>query len=375
MSDYSQSIDFSAKDALATGDANKVAKGVDIDTELALISTAITSKFDSNDLASTAQAEGLSLNTVLITPSTLNDVLVENGGMLGDIQALADPAADQLLGWDDSVNAVVGWVAGTGLGLTATPSIELDHLGFEDLVDPDADRIAYWDDSAGKFDWLIPGLALTITDLTIDLDHLGFEDLVDPDADRIAYWDDSAGKFDWLVPGNGLEINLLNLQITDVAATTTNPMIFSSGAPDIDLEALTTIAGNALSATDTFLVDAGGTPKGIEYQDMGLVTQTAQGSQTVAAGDMNTIMEFNAAATLSIDTNANVPIPRGTAIIIVVDNASAVVTVDALAGVTLNSIFHPGGLANGQDTVNAGGTAVLLKTEPNEWYLSGDIST
>ena len=33
MADYAQSIDFSAKDALAPGNANKVAKGADIDTE------------------------------------------------------------------------------------------------------------------------------------------------------------------------------------------------------------------------------------------------------------------------------------------------------------------------------------------------------
>lgn len=44
MSDYTQSIDFSAKDALTTGDPNKVTKGVDVDTELGLISTAIATK-------------------------------------------------------------------------------------------------------------------------------------------------------------------------------------------------------------------------------------------------------------------------------------------------------------------------------------------
>ena len=44
MTDYSQSVDFSAKDALTTGDPDKLVKGSDIDTELALISTAIASK-------------------------------------------------------------------------------------------------------------------------------------------------------------------------------------------------------------------------------------------------------------------------------------------------------------------------------------------
>lgn len=46
MADYTQSTDFSAKDALATGDPAKVIYGADIDAELALVSSAIASKVD-----------------------------------------------------------------------------------------------------------------------------------------------------------------------------------------------------------------------------------------------------------------------------------------------------------------------------------------
>lgn len=46
MSDYTQSTDFSAKDALASGDPNKQVLGADVDAELSLISTAIASKLD-----------------------------------------------------------------------------------------------------------------------------------------------------------------------------------------------------------------------------------------------------------------------------------------------------------------------------------------
>lgn len=51
MSDYNQSIDFSAKDALATGNPSKKILGADIDTELNLISTAIATKLDSTGSA------------------------------------------------------------------------------------------------------------------------------------------------------------------------------------------------------------------------------------------------------------------------------------------------------------------------------------
>lgn len=44
MSDYTVTTDFSAKDALATGDANKLISGVPLDTEFANIATAIATK-------------------------------------------------------------------------------------------------------------------------------------------------------------------------------------------------------------------------------------------------------------------------------------------------------------------------------------------
>jgi hypothetical protein len=46
LSNYTQSTDFSAKDALASGDPNKKTLGAEVDGELALIATAITSKQD-----------------------------------------------------------------------------------------------------------------------------------------------------------------------------------------------------------------------------------------------------------------------------------------------------------------------------------------
>lgn len=50
MSDYTQITDFSAKDALASGDPEKVATGADMDAEFAAIATAIASKADDNEV-------------------------------------------------------------------------------------------------------------------------------------------------------------------------------------------------------------------------------------------------------------------------------------------------------------------------------------
>ena len=53
MSNYSKTTDFAAKDALATGNANKIVKGTEIDDEFEALQTAVNSKADKNNAALT----------------------------------------------------------------------------------------------------------------------------------------------------------------------------------------------------------------------------------------------------------------------------------------------------------------------------------
>ena len=53
MSNYSKTTDFAAKDALTTGNANKIVKGTEIDDEFDAIQTAVNSKADTNNSALT----------------------------------------------------------------------------------------------------------------------------------------------------------------------------------------------------------------------------------------------------------------------------------------------------------------------------------
>jgi hypothetical protein len=48
MSNYTKTVNFAAKDALTTGDANKIVKGTEIDTEFNNIATAVATKYDSS---------------------------------------------------------------------------------------------------------------------------------------------------------------------------------------------------------------------------------------------------------------------------------------------------------------------------------------
>ena len=48
MSNYTKTVNFATKDGLTTGDANKVVKGTEIDTEFNNIATAVATKYDSS---------------------------------------------------------------------------------------------------------------------------------------------------------------------------------------------------------------------------------------------------------------------------------------------------------------------------------------
>ncbi|KKN23899.1 hypothetical protein LCGC14_0900410, partial [marine sediment metagenome] len=133
MSDYSKTTNFTAKDSLSPGDAAKLIKGVDFDTEFDAIVTAVATKHDSSDYASQAEAEAESSTSKIISPGRLAQWADANDGMIGDIQAL-DIAADALLGWDQSAGAAIGFTFGDGLAFS-TNTVHLEHLGIQDLED------------------------------------------------------------------------------------------------------------------------------------------------------------------------------------------------------------------------------------------------
>lgn len=90
MSNYTKTVNFAAKDALTTGDANKVVKGTEIDTEFNNIATAIATKIDSGSsgtVTSVALSGGTTGLTVSGSPITTSGTItlagtlaVANGG-------------------------------------------------------------------------------------------------------------------------------------------------------------------------------------------------------------------------------------------------------------------------------------------------------
>jgi hypothetical protein len=72
MSNYTKSTDFAAKDALASGNAGKIVKGTEIDTEFNNIATAVATKADSASPTFTG-TPSLPTGTTAVTQSTSDD--------------------------------------------------------------------------------------------------------------------------------------------------------------------------------------------------------------------------------------------------------------------------------------------------------------
>jgi uncharacterized protein YaaW (UPF0174 family) len=172
MSDYTKTTNFTAKDALSSGDPGKLIKGSDFDTEFDALATAVTSKYDSDDIASQAQAEAGALNTVVMTPLRTEQWsatwAAENAGIVGDLQALADPAAHVLLGFDNTSNTGKAFANATngGIALAAgTVALNLNDLTTDTSISA-GEFVAVYTDGSKKITFANFEGALTISNLT-----------------------------------------------------------------------------------------------------------------------------------------------------------------------------------------------------------------
>jgi len=157
MSDYTKTVDFAAKDALASANPAKAAKGTEVDTEYNNISTAIATKFDVNDrnvangiapldagilvppanlpvatetaigaleIGTAAEVNALTATDKIIPPSKLGGgINAHNQTLLGivdDLHTFVDPNADRVFGWDDTAGAAIGFSFGSGLATSGT---------------------------------------------------------------------------------------------------------------------------------------------------------------------------------------------------------------------------------------------------------------
>jgi hypothetical protein len=210
---YTQINDYSVKDGLTSGNSEKIILGADIDAELSGIATAYDSKLDAGSIASQIEAEGGTDPESVMTPLNTSQWANANGGHVGELWALADPAADRILGYDFSAGA-----GSMVAQLTATNGLEVSGTNLQ-LANSDM------------------GTGLLITAGTLDV-----------------------------VGGFGITANADDIQLTDQAASTTCPVSLADGVLGLDITALTdfgTTAGADLDADTLVISDGPGTNKEI----------------------------------------------------------------------------------------------------------------
>jgi len=372
MSDYSRQEDFSTK-------SGQTISSAEVDSEFDALVVAVNSKVDESREGAASGIATLDAGALIV------------GGISGDPDlggGQLPEASESLLG---AVELATQTEVNTGTDAlrVVTPdtlqgvfdqngAVLTDLIG---LSDPAGDRIFFWDLTDGNSKFLSIGDGIEISSTTLQLPASLAGDGITLTSGVLALdataagtgMTHSAGVLN-VIGGNGITANANDVAITDVAATTTNPVDISSGAFDLDLTALTTIEGNALAAGDLILIDNGGVSNAIKVEEAGMRVQLAQTTQTLAASDMNSIMEFTGTATLTLPLNATTALPVGTPIILNVKHATQVLTVTAAASVTLVTTNHPAGGVAASDSVDAGGSAILYKTAADVWVMSGDIS-
>ena len=161
-------------------------------------------------------------DTVLMTAKAIDDRIDSKGFTTntGDITRVNITAGTGLSG---SVDTASG---------NHTQTIELDHLGIEDLTDPNADRIMFWDDSASSVKFLEAGSNLTISGTTINATDTNDNTITQVRQNNTGTY--RTGNIN-LVNGNNIAITessagVFNVAVTGITSDTGVPAITSNGS-------------------------------------------------------------------------------------------------------------------------------------------------
>jgi len=132
MSNYTKSTDFASKDSLASGNAGKIVKGTEIDTEFNNIATAVATKSDSASptFSGTATFNALSTANATITGGSISgitDLALADGGTgastatnaRANLGTVADTAANGIAA-RTAANTLTARTITAGTGITVT---------------------------------------------------------------------------------------------------------------------------------------------------------------------------------------------------------------------------------------------------------------
>jgi hypothetical protein len=131
MSDYSKATNFTSKDTLPTGNAGKIVKGTELDTEFTAISSAIASKADISSPAllgtPTSPTATVGSNTTQIATTAFVKAAVDAIGTIGTMAAQNKTAVDITGGTIVGITDITVADGGTGASSITANSIILGN--------------------------------------------------------------------------------------------------------------------------------------------------------------------------------------------------------------------------------------------------------
>lgn len=155
MSNYSKTTDFASKDALATGNANKIVKGTEIDDEFNAIQTAIATKANtlSPALTGTPLAPTAASGTNTTQIATTAFVTAADSAVTTAVTTAYTTADSALQDNIDALEAItitgdVGISGGGDLSANRTLSLDINSLTALTNIDGTNDYIPIYDASA-----------------------------------------------------------------------------------------------------------------------------------------------------------------------------------------------------------------------------------
>jgi len=327
-------------------------------------------------LKATIKASFPNITGAMTATHTQLNLLATDGagaGIVADLAAKADPGADQVLGWDESANAAIGFTLtaplafnGTAIELTNAAGIVTDLAA---LADPGADRFFGWDESA----------------------------------DAAIAFSPVSGELLFTTTTVGVGANIPKLDASNVFLAVQNLTLAGAGSPYITLgysgatKAYLGVAHTAgavsagAAAGDLILrAEAGGlvftgnagASASLTLSSAGLVTTpnasasevgykgVPQNSQSVdytlvLADAGKHLYQSGSSKTFTIPANASVAFPIGTPIAFYTHNAACSIAI------TSDTLILAGTGTTGTRTLATGGLATALKIAATTWVISG----
>jgi len=333
MSDYTQIVDYSVKDALTTGDAAKRIKGSEIDAELAAISTAIASKADESVIGSAGGVCGLDGSSLVASANLPQATTAAKG-------ALEIATDAEVLTGTDTARAVTP--AGLEAWAAQNASVVKD---LSDLTDPDADVGLFWDESANALVWLNYSADFAFAGTTIGLavNYANASNL-------------SSGTIpDARIQATGVTQHEASLTIAETQIT--------DGAILARLAANETVAGNwTFSGTLTYgSYDVG-------YREVPPNSQSGNYGCVLADNGRHVLHPNGAGSgdTFTIPANASVAYPVGTVLTFVNRDSNAL-----SIAITSDTMYLGGTTTTGTRSLAQNGVATAIKVESTVWIITG----